>query len=272
LGLGCVLRVVNAPFFLPQLQVLQRADCSGGAGIDMTRGASAPSIRPPEHSRWSQSDHFCRASVVGYVCPVTGEKSMHMRFRQKGVTLIELMVTIAVLAVLATLAAPSFADFRERQALRGVADNFVAAIGLAKEEAVKRDSYVRVDFKPFGTNGVCMGAVTVSSGSATSGCDCASNAASCTVALFPENVNDLQKVQVVGSVTLNDVDINYGAGNGFVIDPKTATLYDINSGGKLTLFTSRGYRAAVQVNAMARPTVCTPTDAVKSLPGIQTCN
>jgi type IV fimbrial biogenesis protein FimT len=188
---------------------------------------------------------------------------MRMRFRQQGVTLIELMVTIAVLAVLATLAAPSFADFRERQALRGAADNFVAAIGVAKEEAVKRDSFVRVDFKAFGANGVCMGAVAVASPTA-SGCDCAGSAASCTVALFPETANDLQKVQLAaGGIGFTD--------DGFVIDPKTATLYNLAGAGQLTLATSRGYQAAVQVNVLARPVTCTPSGASKTLPGVKAC-
>lgn len=184
---------------------------------------------------------------------------------QKGVTLIELVVTIAVLAILVTLAAPSFSEFRERQALRGVADNIVATIGLAKEEAVKRDSWVRIDFKPFGTDGVCLGAVTVTT-AAGSGCDCAAAAATCTVAVFPELANGLKQVQ------LSPDSIKFGAaGTGFVIDPKTATMADLGNAGGVQLVTQRGYRAAVQVNALARPTVCTPTGAEKSLPGVAAC-
>ena len=190
---------------------------------------------------------------------------MRRGLRQQGVTLIELMVTIAVLAVLVTLAAPSFAEFRERQALRGVADNIVAAVGLAKEEAVKRDSFVRVDFLPFGTDGVCVGAVTVASSDATTGCDCASDAAACTVALFPETANDLKQVQ------LSSDSIAFGGGSGFVIDPKTATLADIGDTGGLQLVTRHGYQVAVQINALARPVVCTPDGATKTLPGVSAC-
>lgn len=190
---------------------------------------------------------------------------MRRGLRQQGVTLIELMVTIAVLAVLVTLAAPSFAEFRERQALRGAADNFVAAVGLAKEEAVKRDSFVRVDFRPFGTDGVCLGAVTVASDDVTTGCDCSSNAAACTVALFPETANDLKQVQ------LSSGSIDFDGGSGFVIDPKTATLADVGDAGGLTLATRHGYQAAVQINALARPVVCTPDGATKTLPGVSAC-
>lgn len=186
--------------------------------------------------------------------------------KQKGVTLIELAVTIAVLAILVTLAAPSFSEFRERQALRGVADNIVATIGLAKEQAVKSDRWVRVDFKPLGANGVCIGAVTVATSSAATGCDCATAAAACTVALFPDSAEGLRQVQ------LSPDSIKFGAaGSGFVIDPKTATMADLGDAGGLRLLTERGYQAAVQVNALARPTVCTPDGAEKSLPGVAAC-
>ena len=186
--------------------------------------------------------------------------------KQKGVTLIELVVTISVLAILVTLAAPSFSEFRERQALRSVADNIVATIGLAKEEAVKSDSWVRVDFKPLGANGLCVGAATVTTADAATGCDCALAATTCTVALFPESAEGLKQVQ------LSPDSIIFGAaGSGFVIDPKTATMADLGDAGGLQLVTRRGYQTAVQVNAMARPTVCTPDGTEKSLPGVAAC-
>ena len=189
-----------------------------------------------------------------------------MEMKQKGVTLVELMVTIAVLAILVSLAAPSFSAFRERQALRGVADNIAATITLAKEEAVKRDSWVRVDFKPFGTNGVCLGAAIVATAAAATGCDCATAATACTVALFPELAEGLKQVQ------LSPDSIQFGvAGSGFVIDPKTATMTDLGDAGGLQLVTRHGYQAAVQVNALARPMVCTPDGAEKSLPGVVAC-
>lgn len=186
--------------------------------------------------------------------------------KQKGVTLIELAVTIAVLAILVTLAAPSFSEFRERQALRGVADNIVATIGLAKEAAVKSDRWVRVDFKPLGADAVCVGAMIVDTADAATGCDCALAATTCTVALFPELAEGLKQVQ------LSPDSIKFGvAGTGFVIDPKTATMADLGDAGGLQLVTRRGYQAAVEVNAMARPTVCTPDGAAKSLPGVAAC-
>lgn len=189
--------------------------------------------------------------------------------KQAGITLIELLVAVAVLAILLAMAAPSFSEFRERQALRGAADNFVAAIGLAKQEAVKRDAWVRVDFKPLATDsGVCMGAkvVTASNANAAAGCDCATAAASCDAGVFPEAARDLRRVELVAD------SLKFGASDtGFVIDPKTATLADAAQKGGLQLKTSRGYQVAVDVNVLGRTTVCTPSGASKSLPGLPSC-
>ena len=189
--------------------------------------------------------------------------------RQTGVTLIELLVAIAVLAILVAMAVPSFADFRERQALRGAADNFVAAIGLAKQESVKRDAWVRVDFKPLSTaSGVCAGAKVVgaSTPTASAGCDCAAAASSCDAAVFPESPRDLRRVELVAN------SLKFGSSDtGFVIDPKTATLADAAQAGGLQLKTSRGYQVAIDVNLLGRAKVCTPAGAAKSLPGVPSC-
>lgn len=59
---------------------------------------------------------------------------------QCGVTLIELMVSIAILAILASIAAPSFAQLRQNTVRRTAMDDFWHAIFLARSEAIKRNS------------------------------------------------------------------------------------------------------------------------------------
>lgn len=53
----------------------------------------------------------------------------------RGFTLIELMVTIAVLAIIATLAAPSFGNLVVRQKLNSNARDFIATLNQAKSQA-----------------------------------------------------------------------------------------------------------------------------------------
>ncbi|EOR02439.1 GspH/FimT family pseudopilin [Acinetobacter tandoii] len=53
----------------------------------------------------------------------------------RGFTLIELMVTIAVLAIIATMAAPSFGNLVVRQKLNGNARDFITTLNQAKSQA-----------------------------------------------------------------------------------------------------------------------------------------
>src|SRR5687767_8375901 len=87
------------------------------------------------------------------------------------------------MCVLAVVAVPNYVELRERQALRGVAENFQAAIGLAKQESIKRGQPVRIEFNAVGDS-VCMGAVVVDDVD-DDGCDCSTD--TCDVAAFPED-------------------------------------------------------------------------------------
>lgn len=55
--------------------------------------------------------------------------------KNRGFTLIELMVTIAILAIIATLAAPSFGNFVAEQKLNGSTREILLSVDLAKSRA-----------------------------------------------------------------------------------------------------------------------------------------
>lgn len=73
------------------------------------------------------------------------ERGKHPRARrQRGVTLLEIMVTIAIVAIIASAAVPSFVGLH-RQALRAtVINDFLHSIYLARSEAIKRNSVVSI--------------------------------------------------------------------------------------------------------------------------------
>ena len=59
-----------------------------------------------------------------------------------GFTLVELMVTVAVLSIVMLVAVPSFNSLVQGNRLTGQVNQFVAALNLAKAEAVKRNQAV----------------------------------------------------------------------------------------------------------------------------------
>ncbi len=64
--------------------------------------------------------------------------------RQRGLTLIELLVSLAVAAIVATLAVPSFRSVIENNRITTINDKMLASLRLARSEAIARGRSVTV--------------------------------------------------------------------------------------------------------------------------------
>ena len=64
--------------------------------------------------------------------------------KNSGVTLIELLIAVAVLAIGAVLAIPSFTELVKNNRLTSASNNLVRALQLARSEAVKRNTRVAI--------------------------------------------------------------------------------------------------------------------------------
>ncbi|RMH93624.1 prepilin-type N-terminal cleavage/methylation domain-containing protein [Lysobacter pythonis] len=74
-----------------------------------------------------------------------------------GFTLLELMVTVAVIAVVAGLAAPSFAELTRRNRLATAANEMVALLQFGRIEAISRRAAISVC--PSADGGSCSNAI-----------------------------------------------------------------------------------------------------------------
>ena len=63
----------------------------------------------------------------------------------RGYTLLELLVTLAIVAILATLAAPAFTSLIETQRVRSASNTLVNSLNLARSEAVTRNATIKLE-------------------------------------------------------------------------------------------------------------------------------
>lgn len=154
--------------------------------------------------------------------------------QNSGFTLVELMVTVAVLAILLTIGIPSFQGTLDKRRLTGAAEQLYADLQYARTEAIKRNARVFVSFTT-GTNW-CYGMAT------TAACDCTA-ANSCQL----DGVNKVVSSQGYRGVSLAET--FDGADTHF--DPR----HGASDNGKATFSSSSG-SIEVIVGNLGRVRIC----------------
>ncbi len=76
--------------------------------------------------------------------------------RQRGMNLVEVLVTLAILSVLLLMGGPTFSDWLSNSRIRTTAESILAGMQLAKAEAVSRNTRVRFQLTSSIDNGCAL--------------------------------------------------------------------------------------------------------------------
>jgi type IV fimbrial biogenesis protein FimT len=170
----------------------------------------------------------------------------------RGFTLIEMLVTVAVVAVLLSLVAPSFTSTLARKRLEGVAAELSTDVQYARSEAAQRNAAVGI---VFGTN--CYTVYLLGSTAAT-GC-----------AALGTGGSALKNVLIAGGSTLAFAPATSGAFIAF--DPVRGMATDAAAGtadlsGTVTLTNSAGnWQILALVTRVGRVKLCSPNNTITGL-------
>ena len=226
--------------------------------------------------KWSQPETTLAYNFIRDV----GKISMG---KQKGFTLVELMVTLIVLAIILTWAIPSFEKLIEKRRLIGAAEMISQKLVNARTVAVKRSKPIVIDFRTTGTTW------SVGVTDKLAGCDASitdeTDASACIVDydastsgvenfLFRADNGDWSTVTLKGPGEKEAPDFSWGVNLGDCPeDMESQTCFDpvrgLSREGSVVL-TSENYTLGIHVTPLGMVRVCTEAGSEK-VSGYPTC-
>lgn len=148
----------------------------------------------------------------------------------RGMTLVEALVTIAIIGILGSLALPSFDGLRDKYRLKAAAEAFYGDLQYARSVAIRSNSTVHISLISS-----CWGMNT------SSACTC-STASSCLVKVA--NIADFPGVTMTPSIDTTSLDGTRGLARG--------------GAATMTFTSTLGKQAQVSLSALGRASLCSP--------------
>ena len=176
-------------------------------------------------------------------------QTKHFAPRQRGLTLIEACITLAIIAILAGSALPSFEQSKNKRVLDGVTAELATDLHYVRSEAVARNSGVRVSFHS--TSGTSC--TLIHTGAAA---DCSCDSAG--VAQCSNGATLLKSLYLPANggvaVSANVASMRF--------DPTNGT---VTPAGSVTIVSRDGQAVRHVVNILGRVRSCSPGGTVKDV-------
>jgi type IV fimbrial biogenesis protein FimT len=171
----------------------------------------------------------------------------------RGLTLIELIVSLAILAIFASLAGPSFAGFLSKKRVEGLQSELVTDLQYARSEAGKRNRPVQITF---GSNCYRIQALSAANATVSSTAGCAAS--------VPSGETELK------TVSSSAATISTQSGLRAVVFDQVqglATFTDTSgtalTSGQINVNSSDSrYQLRVALSVVGRAAVCSPNNSV----------
>lgn len=202
---------------------------------------------------------------------MSGEKFSNQNM--KGVTLLELLISISIMGIIISLAAPNFSQFGANQRLIGAAEQVYEHMQQARSEAVSRNVTTYLNYSADGTT-----AWTYGMSSVTSLCDVAltdPTAASACVMVVDDGDGALDPGD--GSVDTADLVLYRYIGGEYTDVAMTTTLFSsgttqivfdsvrgISTSGRVTLTGGNGNSLQVSISLLGRVSICSPGGTIEN--------
>jgi|GEM_PF-811095 len=173
----------------------------------------------------------------------------------RGLTLVELMVSLAIVAVLAAIAVPALRDYVARKRVEGTAQELVTDLRWLRTLRIQRNETVGIRF---GGNSSSTCYVIYALGGESGVCDCTRSTGVC-----PSDMPELKTVQLPRS---NGVSVSATPGG------LAVSRYNLPIGGttlRVTVASPNGGSVLVTTNAALMPDLCSvsgPESTLKPCP------
>jgi prepilin-type N-terminal cleavage/methylation domain-containing protein len=157
----------------------------------------------------------------------------------QGLTLVEALVTVAILGIIAGIAIPAFNSLRETLRLKGSAESLMMELRWAKSESIKRSASLTVSFRE-GNDDWCFGFTLAES------CNC-QQPNSCVMDAQERTTNNESSPGISLAANVSN--------KRFTFNPRRGTV----TAGNIQLTGRNGKALRVVVSGLGRIRMCSPS-------------